>query len=54
MERNKNVSRAKFDILMEKEKNRVSHRKNKRLKRNPAMEIEAPQTQKIFSDSRQA
>lgn len=50
---NKNVSQAEFYILMEKKNDRVRQCKNKRLERYPAVKIETPKTQEIFSNFRQ-
>jgi hypothetical protein len=54
MKRNENIRKAKLDILMKQKRDCVSCREYERLKRNPAMEIETAEAQKIFSDSRQS
>jgi hypothetical protein len=54
MKRNENIREAELDILMKQKRDCVSRRKYERLQRNPAMEVETAQAQKIFFYSRQS
>jgi len=54
VEWDENVREAERDQFVKQQRQAVNQSKNQRLQRNPAMEIETAQAQKIFPDSRQA
>lgn len=54
MERNENVRETEWNYFVVQQKYPMDQGKDKCLQRNPTVEIQAAQTQKIFSDSRQA